>query len=138
MNTKRLVIGTVVGTVILYLLGYLIWEQAFADFFAAERSMREGLTKDPSVLWASVAGSVSYALLLVLAIGSRGSSVSIVDGVKVGATVGFLLWFTADIIIFSYLDISTLTGAIADSVLEGVRGAITGAAVVAVLAKVGD
>ena len=35
MDTKRFVIGTPVGGITMYLVGHLIWELAFAGFFAA-------------------------------------------------------------------------------------------------------
>jgi hypothetical protein len=61
-----------------------------------------------------------------------------VDGLKIGAVVGALLWGTADFIIFGVTNIDTLTGAVADTILEGVRGGITGGVIAAVLSKVGD
>ena len=52
-----------------------------------------------------------------------------VDGLKAGAIVGFLLWVTADFTIYGFDDLSTLASPIADSLLEGVRGAIAGAVI---------
>ena len=52
--------------------------------------------------------------------------------------VGGLLWGTADFILLGITNLNTVTGAVADVVLEGVRGAIAGAAAALVLAKVGD
>jgi len=46
------------------------------------------------------------------------------------------MWFGADMIIYGVWDLSNLTAAIADSLLELVRGGIGGAVVAAVLGKI--
>ncbi len=136
MDIKRLIIGTVVGAITLYILGYAIWELAFANFFAANAGSATGVERDTQVIWAVALGTVSYAALLTLAIGTRADSATIVDGLKIGAIVGFLLWFTADFTIYGIQNVSNLTATIADSLLELIRGGIAGAVVAAVLGKI--
>ncbi len=80
MDIKRLIIGTVVGAITLYILGYVIWELAFADFFAANAGSATGVVKDPQVIWALALGTVSFAALLTLAIGTRAGCATIVEG----------------------------------------------------------
>ncbi len=72
MDIKRLIIGTVVGAITLYILGYVIWELTLADFFAANAGSATGVERDTQVIWALALGSVSYAALLTLAIGTPG------------------------------------------------------------------
>jgi len=136
VDTKRLIIGTVVGGIALYLLGYVIFELAFADFFAANAGSATGVWKDPQVMWAIAVGTLSYAALITLAIGTRAGSTTIVEGLKVGAIVGFLMWFGADLIIYGIWNVWNLTAAIVDSLLELVRGGIGGAVIAAVLGKI--
>ena len=76
-------------------------------------------------------------LLVTLGLEASGKK-TIGGGLLVGAVVGALLWGTADFILYGISNLSTLTGAVADAVLEGVRGAITGAVVAFVLSKFGD
>jgi len=71
VEIKRFIIGTVVGGIALYILGYVIWELVFADFFAANDGSAIGVAKDPQVIWALALGSLCYAALLTLAIGTR-------------------------------------------------------------------
>ncbi len=137
MDTKRLIIGTIVGGVVLYILGYVIYVLAFADFFAANAGSATGVYRDNPVIWALALGTLSYAALLTLAIGTRAGTATIVDGVKVGAIVGFLMWFGADFIHYGIANISNLTATIADSLLELVRAGISGAVIAAVLGKIG-
>ncbi len=56
--------------------------------------------KVPQAIWALALGTLSYAALLTLAIETRADSATIVDGLKIGALVGFLMWFGADFIIY--------------------------------------
>ncbi len=136
MDIKRLIIGTGVGAITLYILGYVIWDLAFANFFASNAGSATGVERDTQVIWAVALGSVSYAALLTLAMGTRVDSATIVDGLKIGAIVGFLLWFTADFTIYGIQNVSNLTATIADSLLELIRGGIAGALVAAVLGKI--
>ena len=138
MDIKRLIIGTVVGGVALYLLGYVIWERAFTDFFAANAGSATGVEKDPQVIWALAIGALSYAALLTLAIGTRAGSATIVEGLKIAAIVGFLMWFGVDFIHYGIVNLSNLTSAIADSLLEGIRAGISGAVIALVLGKITD
>ncbi len=138
MDIKRFIIGTVVGGIALYILGYVIWNMLFADFFAANAGSATGVEKDPQVVWAITLGTLSYAALVTLAIGTRAGSATIVEGLKIGAIVGGLMWFAVDLTLYAVWNVSNLTGAIADSVLELIRAGISGAVIAAVLAKIAD
>jgi hypothetical protein len=136
MDAKRLVTGTLVGGIILFAAGYLIFDLAFADFYAANTGSATGVTRQPQLLWAVVLGSLSYAALITLAIGSRAGPLNIGAGVKIGAVVGFLLWFTVDFILYGITNISNLTRTVVDPLLELVRGGIAGGVIALVLGKI--
>ena len=136
MDIKRFIIGTVVGGIAFYILGYIIWDILVADFYAANRGSAVGLTKDAPVLWAAAVGTLAYAALVTLGIGTRAGATTVMDGVKVGAVVGFLLWLTVNMIFFAYFNISNLTVTIVDPLLEAVRAGLGGAVIAVVLGKV--
>ena len=136
MDTKRLVIGTLVGGIILYALGYLIFDLAFADFYAANPGSATGVERNPQLVWAVALGTLSYAAFVTLGIGSRSSSSSVGASVKVGAVVGFLLWFTVDFILYGITNVGNLTRTVVDPLLELVRGGIAGGVIAVVLGKV--
>jgi hypothetical protein len=138
MNMKRLSIGSLTGLVVMYILGVVFWEMLFADFFAGNSGSATGVPRDAPILWSVVLGTLLYAEMVTLAIEGRAGTVSIGDGLKVGAVVGLLLWGTVDFVFYGYFNLNTLTGVIADIVLEGVRGGIAGAVIAGVLAKVGN
>ena len=91
--------------------------------------------RETLLLWAVVVGSVGYAALLTLAIGTRAGPATIAGGLKVGAIVGFLVWLTASFTLLGVWDVSSVTLSIVDPVVEGIHASIAGAAIAAVLGK---
>jgi hypothetical protein len=83
-------------------------------------------------------GALSYSALVTLAIGSRARSLNIGAGIKIGAVVGFLLWFTADFMLYGISNVLNLTSAVVAPLLELVPGAIAGGVIAAVLGKIGS
>jgi len=137
MNVKRLVIGSVVGAVLLYVLGIVIWEYLFSDFFNANGGGAVGVTRPEMIVWSLVLGTLLYGVLVTLSLEWSGSK-TLVGGLITGAIVGALLWGTADFTHYALNTMNNLTATVADTLLEGVRGGITGAIVAFVLGKVGD
>jgi uncharacterized membrane protein len=138
MDTKRLVTGTVVSGITVFVLGYLIFDTTFAAFYAANVGSAAGVARDTQLVWAVALGSLSYGALITLAIGSRTGSPTMAAGVLAGAVVGFLLWFTTDFIIYGITNIANLTRTVVDPLLELVRGGITGGVTALVLAKISE
>jgi hypothetical protein len=137
MNVKRLVIGSIVATIVLYVLGILIWVYLFAEFFFANGGGAVGVTRPEMITWAVIVGTLFYGILVTLSLEWRGSK-TIVDSLITGAIVGALLWGTADFTEYGLTTMNNLAATIADTLLEGVRGGVTGAIVALVLGKVGD
>lgn len=138
MDMKRLVIGSITGLVALYVVGYVFWEMLFVDFFAANAGSAQGVGREEQILWAVLVGTLCYAVLLTRTIEARSGETSPIDGLKAGAVVGLLLWGTVDFLFYGYFNLNNLTGAIADIVLEGVRGGIGGAVIALALGKLGN
>jgi len=138
MDTRRLVMGTVVGGVTVFVVGYLIFDLAFADFYAANAGSATGVARDAQLVWAVALGSLSYAALITLLIGSRAGSSTMGAGMTTGAVVGFLLWFTVDFILYGVSNVATLTRTVVDPLLELVRGGIGGGVIAFVLGKIAE
>lgn len=135
MDTKRLVAGTLVGGIVVYILGYLIFTLAFGSFYAANVGSATGVARDQGLIWAVVLAGFAYGALVTFTIGNRTGSLSLGEGAKIGAIVGFLLWFTADFVTFGLTNTTNLTITVVDPLLELVRGAIVGLIIAAVLSK---
>jgi len=133
MDSRRLVTGTLAGGVTLFVLGYLIFDLAFADFYEANAGSAIGVPREAQLVWAVILGSLSYAALITYAIGSRNGAMTMGGGATVGAIVGFLLWCTADFTLYGITNLSNLTRTIVDPILEAVRAGIAGAVIVLAL-----
>lgn len=135
MNTKQWVVGIVAGGVVVYVLGYIIFEFLLGDFYAANGGSATGVNRDPQIVWAVAVGALAYAALILYALRANAASLNVVNGMKVGATVGFLLWLCADFTLYGITNMSNLTLTIADPFVELVHGGITGAVLAALLPK---
>jgi hypothetical protein len=135
MDTKPLVIGTVVGGITIFITGFLLFSlPPISPFFAyaMDAGSATGVRRDSPLLWATFLGAMSYGALVTLAIGSRRCPTRIGAGMRTGAVVGFLLWFTADLMLFGISNVGNLTSTLVDPVLELVPGAFAGGLVAAV------
>jgi hypothetical protein len=133
MNTKRLVIGTIGGGIALFVVGYLMFSVAFAAFYRANGGTATEVFRVNELLWASILGSLSYAALITYTMENRSEAATVGTGARIGAIVGFLLWFTADFVFYGATNVANLTRTIVDPLLELVHGGIGGAVIAAVL-----
>jgi hypothetical protein len=136
MNTKQWVVGTIAGGVVLYAIGYVIFEFLLGDFYAANGGSATGVSRDPQIQWAVAIGALAYAALILYSVRTNVASLTVVGGMKAGATVGFLIWLVADFTLYGITNINSLTLTIVDPLVELVHGGIAGAAMAALLRKV--
>jgi hypothetical protein len=137
MTARQLATGTVVGAVALSATGYVMFWTVLGNFYAYALSAGSatGVPREPPLIWAVALGALSYGALVTLAIGNRVGAPTVGAGIKVGAVVGFLVWFTADFILYGISNVLNLTSALIDPLLEVVPSAVTGGAIAAVLRK---
>jgi len=135
MNAKQLSVSILVGTIVSMIVGYVIWDVLVADFFASNMGSATGVMRDTQLVWAVIVGTAAYTALIALALGAQSGEPTIAGGLKIGAIVGFLVWFSVNFIYLGIMNVNTLTIAIVDPILEAIRAGITGAAIAAVAAK---
>lgn len=138
MDAKRFVIGTLVGGVAVLAAGYLIFAMPLLRNFYAysmNAGSATGVAREQPLVWAVALGALSYSALVTLVIGSRAGSVGTGAGIKIGAVVGFLLWFTADFMFYGISNVGNLTSTVVDPLLDLVPGAAAGGVIAVVLRK---
>ena len=135
MDAKRGLTGTIVGAVVIYGVGYLIFNVLAANYYAAHAGSATGVNRTPQLIWAVALGSVTYAALITWAMMRRPGSTSIGQGAMIGAIVGFLAWGTADVTLYGITNINSLTIALLDPCLEAIHAGLAGAAIAAVAGK---
>ncbi len=141
MEAKRFVIATLVGGVTVFATGTLVFAIApFRDFlvYAMNAGSATGVAREPQLVWAVALGALSYSALITLAIGRRADSLNTRSGIKIGAVVGFLLWFTADFMFYGISNVGSLTSTVVDPLLELVPGAVAGGVIATVLGKISN
>jgi hypothetical protein len=136
MDMKRLVIGTIVGAVILHLLGFLIFDVAAADFYAANQGPASGAWRDFPLQWPLAVANLAYAALITLGLLTGANSPAVGRGAVVAAVIGFLVWLQADFVFYAYTTIRPLPVVIVDPLLEIVHAGISGAVIALVLSRV--
>jgi hypothetical protein len=136
MDPKSLVIGTVVGGTTVFVTGLLLFAvPPLSTFYAyaMDSGSATGVRRDSPLIWAAFLGALSYGALVTLAIGSRSEQTGIGAGMRTGAIVGYLLWFTANFMFFAVRNVGNVMSTLVDPLLELVPGAFAGGMVAAVL-----
>jgi hypothetical protein len=129
--TQRLLLGTVVGGVVLTLLGYLVFGILFADFFASNAGSATGVTREPFNFVALVAGQLAWGAALTLILGWAGAS-SVGQAAKVAAMAGLLFFLGIDLTLYATTNVSNLTATLVDPILAAILFTVAGAAIAAV------
>lgn len=133
MDAKRSLTGALVGAIVLYATGYLIFDLAFAKFYSTNVGSATGVERDDQLVWAMLVANLTYGALITFVIENRTGILLIGEGAKIGAIVGFLLWCTVDFVYYGTTNIANLTRTVVDPLLEAVHGGIGGTVIAAVL-----
>ena len=136
MTTQKLLVGTIVGWVVLFFLGYLIFGILMADFYRANAGTATGVEKMPLNLVAIGIGQLAAAGALTLILSWVGVR-SIVQGAMMGGVVGLLFFLGVDLTTFGSTNTSTLKVTLVEPVIIGILYAIAGGAIAAVAGKKG-
>jgi hypothetical protein len=135
MNVRRLVLGTLIGALTLTAGGYVVFGLAFPQFYTdfMKAGSAAGVARQPFLIWPVALAMLSYALLMTLMIARTADTLTVAGGVRVGAIVSFLLWFTGDFMLYGISNVGNLIGIFIDPLLEAVPGAVAGGVIAAVL-----
>ena len=135
MSLQKLAIGSVVGAIVLFVLGYVLFNFLLMDYYQANAGVAGIGLRESEISWAILVGSLGYGALITYLIGKHAQGSTLAGGLQAGALAGFLLWLTADFMIYGFLDLWNLNVTVVDVVVETIRAAITGAVVAVVLSK---
>lgn len=133
MDARKFVIGSIVGGIVIFVLGYTVFELLLGSYFDSRRTEAVLQTmREAPAIWAVGVGCLAWAALICYAMGARAGAAA---GAKVGAVVGVLLWATADFFMYGFQTLIELPMTIIDPLLSGVLSAIAGAVIGVVLSK---
>lgn len=132
MDTKKFLMGTVVGGIAFFFLGYLIYGMALTDFMAAHVGSATGVQRpmEEMVWWSLLLGNFLGGAFLTYVFLKWANVSSFGGGLSTGATLGFFLAATFDFTMFATSNVVDLTGVITDviaySVMSGISGGVIG------------
>jgi hypothetical protein len=130
MKTKRLLFGTLAGTVSIFLLGALIYGMLLSGYMEANTNQAVARPMDQMNVGAMILSNLLWALLIALVV-DWSNSTSFSGGFKVGAIVGALAMLGFDFTMYAtstlYNDISVVfVDSICFAVMTGVSGGLIG------------
>lgn len=131
MTLQRLALGTVVGGLVLFFLGYLVYGVLFAGFFATNVGTATGVAREPFGFIALAIGQLAFSAALTL-IFNWASIRSAGQGAKAGALIGLLVFLGLDLTMYATTNIQNLTASLVDPLLAAVLFAVSSAAIVLV------
>ena len=126
MDTKKLLVGTVNGTVGMMLVAYVMWDVLLVDFFSQQMVTVEQLAS-PNV-GLQVLSSVFSALLLTIVLSWKNPS-GLQEAAKDAAIVGVLIWLGANFWNMGTYGMMTMQGALVDSFLTAIPFGVAGFAI---------
>ncbi|MBV6640345.1 MAG: DUF1761 domain-containing protein [Cyclobacteriaceae bacterium] len=137
MKAKNSIIATLVGTVSLFLLGWIFYGMLLMDFNMQNAGSATGVMREESemVWWALILGNVVQAYFLVYIFERWENVNSFVSGLKGGAVIGFLLGLGFNLVMYATSNMMNLTAALVDPFVSMAMMGITGGLIGMILGK---
>lgn len=128
MNTNKVLLAALVGGVVYFLLGWVVYGMLLMDTYKSFAGSATGVNKGDTdmVLWAIFVGNVIWALLFAV-IFDRWAKISTLQaGAVAGAWMSFLFSLSFNLLSYGTTNIMTFTGVLVDPIVSAVMGAIVG------------
>jgi hypothetical protein len=132
--TQRLVLGTVVGAVVLTLLGYLTFGIVFRDFFLANAGSATGVDRQPFDFVALIGGQIAWGAVLTIILAWSGVS-GVGPSMKVAGVAGLLYFLGMDLTMYATTNVQNLKATLTDPILAAIMFAVAGGAIALVAGK---
>ncbi|MFV1988001.1 MAG: hypothetical protein ACC682_12030 [Gemmatimonadota bacterium] len=134
---KNFMIATLVGAVVLFIVGYLLYGLALAGFYETNVGSATGVMKEtPEWLWL-ILSMVAYAAVLTLILGWAGAK-DPAGGFRIAAIVGLLFSASVDFGQYSMMNLMNLTVMFVDPFVGAIHAGVGGAVIGMMLGKGGD
>jgi uncharacterized membrane protein len=128
MDTKKFLIGSLLGGLVMFLLGYLFYVALLSSFFESH-AVGSGIMKDPPNMLFIILGNVANGALLAYIFSKWAGIKTASTGLQAGAMIGLLTALAWDLLMFGTSDLMDLTGTIADVIVYTIMCAVAGASI---------
>lgn len=133
MNSKNYFLAGILGGIVYFLLGWLVYGMLLMDYMEENAGLALGVNRVDMLLWSIGLGSLLYGFFLSYIFSCVGQVKTAASGAKSGAWVGFLVAGAIDFTMYGTTNISTLNAVAVDILAATVLASITGAVVAWVL-----
>lgn len=137
MTAKTRILATLVGFVVIFLLGWLLYGFLLMDFYGANSGSATGVARDEAdmVWWALIVGNLLQAYFLVYVFGKMGHVNSFMSGLGTGAIIGFILGLAMNLTMFGTTNMMNLTATMVDPFVSMIMMGLTGGAIGVILGR---
>lgn len=128
MKTNKILLAGLVGSIVAFFLGFLVYGIALKGFFVENMGSATGVLRaDDEMLWIPmIVGHLAWGFLIAIIYGRWANISTFSTGAMAGAVIGGLVALTHDMIDLGSTHLMNATGAIANVVVMAIMGAITG------------
>jgi len=125
MNSQKFIVGGIVGGILYFLLGWVIYGMLLKDFMSSNVASGTMRADSDMIWWALIVGNLAMGFLLAYVIGK--GTVSASSGAGVGFVLGLLVCLGYDLISYATsTTINSLKVVAADVAATAVMSAIVG------------
>ncbi len=125
MSTKA-ILAAVAGSVLAFLLGWVIYGMLLMDYFESNSTHYEGLMKEMPNLLLIYINNLIWSLLLAFIFDKWAGARSIGSGIKAGIIIGLPIALSFDLFILAGMNLFTPTLMVVDVLASTVITALTG------------
>jgi hypothetical protein len=131
MTAKTRILATLVGFVVLFLLGWLFYGFLLMDFYESNSGSASGVmrTDENMIWWALILGNLFQTYLLVYIFGNWANITTFSSGLKAGITIGLILGLAFNLTMYGTSNIMNMTSALVDPIVSAVMMGLTGGVV---------
>jgi hypothetical protein len=133
MNSKNYFLAGILGGIVYFLLGWLVYGMLLMNYMEENAGLALGVNRVEMLLWSIGLGSLLYGFFLSYIFSCVGQVKTAAAGAKSGAWIGFLVAGAIDFTMYGTTNISTLNAVAVDILAATVMASITGAVVAWVL-----
>ena len=137
MTAKNRILATLVGFVVLFLLGWLLYGMLLMDFYQSNAGSATGVMRaeEDMVWWALIAGNLLQAYFLVYVFGNWANITTFGGGAKAGFILGLIVGFAINLNMYATSNLMNMTAALVDPFVSAVMMSITGGVIGVMLGR---
>lgn len=127
MDTRKFLLGSLVGGIVLFALGYLFYVVLFSSFFASHGI--GNVMKDPPDMLFIILGNLASGALISYIFTRWAGIKTAATGLEAGAVIGLFIGLGFGLVMYGTSNLMDITGTIVDVLIYTAMYGIAGSAV---------